>query len=127
MASRRKATSKSGRKTASGNSRKASKKAGGARRKTGADRGGSRRKYGQKASDEVGSAMHEMKEGELRSGSGQKVTNPKQAIAIGLSKARRKGGKVPERKGSRSGAGSEGGRSGARKAGARGGRSRARA
>jgi hypothetical protein len=40
--------------------------------------------------------MHEMKRGKLRSGrSGKKVTNPKQAIAIGLSEARRKGGKVP--------------------------------
>jgi len=40
--------------------------------------------------------MHEMKRGELRSGrSGRKVTNPKQAIAIGLSEARQQGGKVP--------------------------------
>lgn len=40
--------------------------------------------------------MHEMKHGQLRSGgSGKKVTNPKQAIAIGLSKARREGAKVP--------------------------------
>jgi hypothetical protein len=43
--------------------------------------------------------MHEMKEGTLRSGrSGKKVTNPKQAVAIGLSKARRKGAKVPAKK-----------------------------
>lgn len=40
--------------------------------------------------------MHEMKRGQLKSGrSGKKVTNPKQAIAIGLSKARREGKKVP--------------------------------
>jgi hypothetical protein len=40
--------------------------------------------------------MHEMKRGELKSGrSGKKVTNPKQAIAIGLSEARRAGSKVP--------------------------------
>jgi hypothetical protein len=54
------------------------------------------RKYGPKAQEEVHEAMHEMKEGKLKSGSsGKKVTNPKQAIAIGLSKARRKGAKVP--------------------------------
>ena len=41
--------------------------------------------------------MHEMKQGRLKSGrSGKKVTNPKQAIAIGLSEARRKGAKVPK-------------------------------
>jgi hypothetical protein len=43
--------------------------------------------------------MHEMKRGRLKSGkSGKKVTNPKQAIAIGLSEARRKGAKVPRKK-----------------------------
>jgi hypothetical protein len=43
--------------------------------------------------------MHEFKEGKLKSGkSGKKVSNPKQAIAIGLSKARKEGGKVPARK-----------------------------
>ena len=57
-------------------------------------------KYGPKAEEEVGKAMHEFKEGKLKSGkSGKKVSNPKQAIAIGLSKARKKGGKVPARKG----------------------------
>ena len=56
-------------------------------------------KYGAKSKEEVGKAMHEFKEGTLKSGtSGKKVTNPKQAIAIGLSKARKKGGKVPARK-----------------------------
>jgi hypothetical protein len=55
-----------------------------------------KKKYGPKASQKVERAMHEMKQGELRSGkSGKKVTNPKQAIAIGLSEARREGGKVP--------------------------------
>jgi len=54
------------------------------------------RKYGPKAQEEVHEAMHEMKEGKLKSGkSGKKVTNPKQAVAIGLSKARKKGAKVP--------------------------------
>lgn len=42
--------------------------------------------------------MHEFKHGQLRSGSGRKVTNPKQAIAIGLSEAREAGGKVPSRR-----------------------------
>jgi len=56
-------------------------------------------KYGPKAEEEVGKAMHEFKEGKLKSGkSGKKVSNPKQAIAIGLSKARKEGGKVPARK-----------------------------
>lgn len=52
-------------------------------------------KYGEKASTKVGKAMHEMKAGTLKSGSGKKVTNRKQAVAIGLSQARKEGGKVP--------------------------------
>lgn len=52
-------------------------------------------KYGKKASEKVEEAMREMKAGKLKSGSGKKVTNPKQAIAIGLSEAREEGGKVP--------------------------------
>ncbi len=55
-------------------------------------------KYGEKASAKVGKAMHEMKSGKLKSGSGKKVTNPKQAVAIGLSQARKEGGKVPPKK-----------------------------
>ena len=56
----------------------------------------SKRKYGKKASEKVERAMHEMKRGQLKSGrSGKKVTSRKQAIAIGLSQARRAGGKVP--------------------------------
>ncbi len=55
-------------------------------------------RYGRKASSKVQRAMHEMKRGELKSGrSGKKVTSRKQAIAIGLSEARREGGKVPKR------------------------------
>lgn len=51
------------------------------------------------AGKKVKEAMHEMKEGTLRSGrSGKKVTNPKQAIAIGLSEARKSGAKVPAKK-----------------------------
>jgi Family of unknown function (DUF6496) len=56
------------------------------------------RKYGKAASKKVEKTMHEMKEGTLRSGrSGKKVTSPKQAIAIGLSEARRAGAKVPKK------------------------------
>jgi hypothetical protein len=56
-------------------------------------------KYGRKASEKVEKAMHERKRGKLRSGrSGKKVKSRKQAIAIGLSQARRAGGKVPKRK-----------------------------
>ena len=58
------------------------------------------RKYGDKASEKVEKAMHERKRGTLRSGrSGKKVTSRKQAIAIGLSQARRAGGKVPRKRG----------------------------
>ena len=55
--------------------------------------------YGKKASDKVEEAMHERKQGTLKSGgSGKKVTSKKQAIAIGLSEARKEGGKVPAAK-----------------------------
>jgi hypothetical protein len=53
-------------------------------------------KYGSKSQASVKSAMHKMQEGQLESGkSHKKVTNRKQAIAIGLSEARKKGAKVP--------------------------------
>jgi hypothetical protein len=56
------------------------------------------RRYGPKAQRKVERAMHERKRGTLRSGrSGKRVTSRKQAIAIGLSEARRAGGKVPRR------------------------------
>jgi hypothetical protein len=56
-------------------------------------------KYGKKASQKVERAMRERKRGTLRSGgSGKKVTSRKQAIAIGLSEARRAGGKVPRKR-----------------------------
>jgi hypothetical protein len=59
-------------------------------------------KYGRKAQKKVERAMRERKRGTLKSGrSGKKVTSRKQAIAIGLSEARRAGGKVPRKKGSR--------------------------
>ena len=60
------------------------------------------RRYGKKASQKVKRAMHERKRGTLRSGrSGRKVKSRKQAIAIGLSEARRAGAKVPKRRTSR--------------------------
>jgi uncharacterized protein DUF6496 len=56
-------------------------------------------KYGKKAQDKVEKTMHERKHGTLRSGSsGAKVKSRKQAIAIGLSEARRSGAKVPAKK-----------------------------
>ncbi|WP_345953202.1 DUF6496 domain-containing protein [Mucilaginibacter sp. PAMB04168] len=55
-------------------------------------------KYSEKAQEKVGEALHEMKEGKLKSGkSDKKVTNPKQAVAIGLSEARKDGAKVPKK------------------------------
>ncbi len=55
-------------------------------------------KFGPKAAEEVEKAVHEMKEGTLKSGrSGKKVTSRKQAVAIGLSEARKAGGKVPKK------------------------------
>jgi hypothetical protein len=57
-------------------------------------------KYGKTAQKEVEKAQHERKQGKLKSGgSGKKVTSQKQAIAIGLSKARKKGAKVPQKSG----------------------------
>jgi len=59
-------------------------------------------KYGKKAQSKVKRAMHERKRGTLKSGrSGKKVTSRKQAIAIGLSEARKAGGKVPRKRGGR--------------------------
>ena len=56
-------------------------------------------KYGNKAKENVAAAMHERKHGTLKSGtSGKRVKSRKQAIAIGLSQARRAGGKVPRKK-----------------------------
>ena len=54
-------------------------------------------KYSKKAGEKVEKAMHEMKDGKLKSSSGRKVTNPKQAVAIGLSEARESGAKVPKK------------------------------
>ena len=72
--------------------KKAAKKA--ATRKTTAKK--SAREYSPSAGKQVETEMHEMHQGKLKSGgSGKKVTDPKQAIAIGLSEARKKGAKVP--------------------------------
>jgi Family of unknown function (DUF6496) len=55
-------------------------------------------KYSKKAQDKIEKVMHEKKAGTLRSGSGKKVTSRKQAIAIGISEARKAGAKVPRKK-----------------------------
>ncbi|BDE06005.1 hypothetical protein WPS_12810 [Vulcanimicrobium alpinum] len=95
-ASRKKTTTarkKTGARKAAGTRKKST----GARKKTtGRKKAASRRKYSRGTSESVREEMHEMKRGELRSGrSRHKVTNPKQAIAIGLSEARAEGKKVP--------------------------------
>lgn len=86
----------------SGTSRKSTSRKTSARKSASSNRGrrsgSSNRRYGRKAQEKVGEEMHEFKRGRLRSSSGRKVTNPKQAIAIGLSEARREGGKVPSRR-----------------------------
>lgn len=60
-------------------------------------------KYSKHAGEKVKEVMHEKKEGTLKSGSGKKVTSRKQAIAIGLSEARKEGAKVPKKSSSKSG------------------------
>ena len=55
-------------------------------------------KYSKKAGEKVEETLHEMKEGKLKSGSGKMVTSKKQAVAIGLSEARKEGVKVPKKK-----------------------------
>ena len=55
-------------------------------------------KYSEKAGEKVEKTMHELKKGTLKSGSGKKVTSKKQAIAIGLSEARKEGDRVPKKK-----------------------------
>lgn len=55
-------------------------------------------KYGEKTQEKVEETVHEMKEGKLKSGkTGKKVTSRKQAVAIGLSKARKEGARVPRK------------------------------
>jgi hypothetical protein len=65
-------------------------------KKSASSKSSSRRKYSTATSEDVQREMHEFKRGRLKSGrSGKKVTSPRQAIAIGLSEARREGKKVP--------------------------------
>lgn len=79
-------------------------------------------KYSKKSQSKVKRAMHEMKEGKLKSGrSGKKVTNPKQAVAIGLSEAREAGAKVPAKKGAKKGATKRGRPAGKKSAAKKGG------
>jgi len=78
-----------------------------------ARKSGGKRKYGKAASNRVESAMRRRKKGTLKSGrSGRRVKSRKQAIAIGLSEARKKGAKVPRKRG---GTKSSGRKSGGRK------------
>ncbi|MET3538868.1 DUF6496 domain-containing protein [Chryseobacterium limigenitum] len=58
----------------------------------------SKKKYSDKAQEKIGEVMHEFKEGKLKSSSGEKVTDRKQAIAIGISEAKEQGLKVPKKK-----------------------------
>src|SRR3954470_16733711 len=84
-------------------------------------------KYSKKSGDKVEKAMHERKRGTLKSGSGKKDKSKKQAIAIGLSEARKEGAKAPKKRSAKKGAK----KAGAKKAGSRktaakkGGRKRA--
>lgn len=58
----------------------------------------SEKKYSKKAEDNIGKVMHEFKDGKLKSSSGEKVKDRKQAVAIGISEAKDKGLKVPKKK-----------------------------
>lgn len=69
------------------------------KRSSGAGRKRVKNRYGELAGRTVASAMRRRRKGTLRSSSGDKVTSREQAIAIGLSEARRKGGKVPKKSG----------------------------
>ncbi|WP_167437777.1 DUF6496 domain-containing protein [Pedobacter miscanthi] len=55
-------------------------------------------KYSKKAGEKVEKAIHEEKEGSLKTGTGKKVTSKKQAVAIGLPEAKKEGAKVPKKK-----------------------------
>ncbi|MDQ0475540.1 DUF6496 domain-containing protein [Chryseobacterium sp. MDT2-18] len=56
------------------------------------------KKYSKKAQEKIGEVMHEFKEGKLKSSSGDKVTDRKQAVAIGISEAKEAGLKVAKKK-----------------------------
>jgi hypothetical protein len=75
-------------------------------------------KYSKGAGEKVKKVMHEKKQGKLKSGrSGKKVTSRKQAIAIGLSEARKEGAKVPKKSSSKSGSKSKSSKRGGKKPG----------
>lgn len=83
-------------KRSSSSHRSASKSSSG--KKSTSGKKSSDRKYGPKASKSVEREMKAFKKGTLKSGSGKKVTSRKQAVAIGLSEARKSGAKVPAKK-----------------------------
>ena len=56
------------------------------------------KKYSTKAKDKIGEVMHEFKEGKLKSSSGERVTERKQAVAIGISEAKKESLKIPKQK-----------------------------
>ena len=72
-------------------------------------------KYSKRAGEKVKEVMHEKKEGKLKNGSGKKVTSRKQAIAIGLSEARKEGAKVPKKSSSKRGGKKPGPKKGSKK------------
>ena len=76
----------------------ATKKSSSSHRGTARKKSSSSRKYGKKAQSKVGKVMREYKSGKLKSGGKRKVKSRKQAIAIGISEARRSGAKVPRKK-----------------------------
>jgi hypothetical protein len=99
MAARKSSRKKSSRKSAS-RSRASSRKTSSSRKSSTRKKSSSTKRYGEAASKRVESAMRRRKKGTLRSGPGGKggrVKSRKQAIAIGLSEARKKGAKVPRR------------------------------
>lgn len=99
MATKKAAKKSSHKKTSSSHKKSSSSKKGSSKSSKSSSKKSSSRKYSPGASKSVEREMKEMKQGKLRSGrSGKKVTNPKQAIAIGLSEARKKGEKVPKKK-----------------------------
>lgn len=96
MATAKKSAKKAPAKKAAGKSTSAAAKTSAKTASKAASKKSSGRKYSPAASEQVGRELHEMHEGKLTIGrSNKKVTNPKQAIAIGLSEARRAGKKVP--------------------------------
>lgn len=96
------AAKKTSRRSPSSDRRRSGSKSNAGSRSRSSSRKTSGRKYGAKASQKVEKVMRERKRGTLRSRSGAKVKSRKQAIAIGLSEARRSGAKVPAKRKSRS-------------------------